>query len=239
MLIIPAIDIIKNSCVRLSEGSYSSVKNYAVAPAAMAQEFVDAGAKHLHIVDLEGAKTGSVVNWDSLLAIRELSGITLQFGGGVRTDADVKCLIDIGINRIIIGSVALLSPDLLQRWIDRFGADQFCVALDLKEGNLTTHGWQKLTQTTLNEIVPVLMKIGVRNFLSTDIRKDGMLSGPNVELYKNLVDTFPTARWFASGGVHSLDDIRKLKTTDVAGVVIGKALYEGTLQLKNALEMQC
>ena len=239
MFIIPAIDIIQNSCVRLTEGSYSSVKNYTIAPEVMAKEFIDAGATHLHVVDLEGAKQGNVINWDALLAIRKLKGITLQFGGGVRSDADVHRLIDIGIDRIIVGSIALLSPNILQQWIERFGSERFCVALDFKDGNIATHGWQKITHSTYNDVVPGLIKIGVKNFLSTDIRKDGMMSGPNFELYKNLVSTFPSADWFASGGIHSLEDILQLKTTGVTGAVIGKALYEGKLRLKDILEMQC
>jgi len=239
MLIIPAIDIIQNSCVRLTEGSYSSVKNYSVSPEVMAKEFIDAGAIHLHVVDLEGAKKGNVVNWNALVAIRKLKGMTLQFGGGVRSDADVHRLIDIGIDRIIVGSIALLSPNILQQWINRFGSERFCVALDFKDGNIATHGWQHVTQSTYQDVVPALIKIGIKYFLSTDIRKDGMMSGPNIDLYKNLVSTFPSADWFASGGVHSLEDICQLKATGVTGAIIGKALYEGRLQLKEILEMQC
>ncbi|HMD14249.1 MAG TPA: 1-(5-phosphoribosyl)-5-[(5-phosphoribosylamino)methylideneamino]imidazole-4-carboxamide isomerase [Bacteroidota bacterium] len=239
MFIIPAIDIIQNSCVRLTEGSYASVKNYTVSPEVMAKEFLDAGATYLHVVDLEGAKKGTVVNWNSLLAIRKLKGITLQFGGGVRSDADVIRLIDIGVDRIIVGSIALLSPNILQEWIDRFGSERFCIALDFKDGTIATHGWQKVTQSTYQDVVPGLIKIGVKNFLSTDIRKDGMMNGPNFELYKNLVSTFPSADWFASGGVHSLEDICQLKATGVTGAIIGKALYEGTLHVKDILEIQC
>ena len=239
MFIIPAIDIIQNSCVRLTEGSYSSVKNYTISPEDMGKEFLNSGATHLHVVDLEGAKQGNVVNWNALRAIRKLKGMILQFGGGVRSDVDVIRLIDIGVDRIIVGSIALLSPDILQEWIDRFGSERFCVALDFKDGNIATHGWQQVSQSKYADVVPALLKIGVKNFLSTDIRKDGMMSGPNVELYKNLVGTFPSACWYASGGVHSPEDICQLKTTGVAGAVIGKALYEGKLRLKDILELQC
>jgi phosphoribosylformimino-5-aminoimidazole carboxamide ribotide isomerase len=239
MHVIPAIDIFHDQCVRLTEGNFAMRTDYSFDPFLMAKRFVNAGATHLHVVDLEGAKEGCVVNWSSIEKIRQLNNLFLQVGGGVRTEAEAERLIALGIDRVIVGSIALRSFDVFQRWCVRFGSDRFCIAVDVKDGFLATDGWQEVGSKTIEEILPQFLEIGVRCFLSTDIRRDGTLSGPNIALYSSLVKAFPNVEWIASGGVRSHDDLRALEHAGVAGVVIGKAFYEGTLRLEEMLKPPC
>lgn len=239
MQIIPAIDIIGGKCVRLKEGRFSDRTEYSVALHEIAQRFKQSGARYLHVVDLDGAKEGHVVNWDTISQILSCKGLQVQVGGGVRTDDDVERLLQLGAVRVVVGSVAIQSPEIIQTWCGKFGASNFCVALDVKDGILAHSGWQKNGSVEFGSIVLKMKEFGINRILTTDIRKDGMLTGPNVELYKNAVQTFPGIEWIASGGVHTRDDIRALETTGVAGVVIGKALYEGTLRLEDVIGAQC
>ena len=231
MHIIPAIDIYQNRCVRLTKGSFAARRDYGLDPFETALRFSDAGARYLHVVDLEGAEKGCIVNWPSLVDVRGVPNIFIQAGGGVRHRNDVEKLLGLGMNRVIVGSIAFTAREIFEQWIEEFGAGCFCVALDILDGRIAYAGWKTLGKETIEEVVPALLESGIRTFLSTDIQKDGMLEGSNVELYKNLVHRFPEVEWIASGGVRSLDDIRKLEQIGVGGVVIGKALYEGILSL--------
>ena len=231
MQILPAIDIFRGACVRLTQGNYSRSQSYPSTPREMAERFVAAGAKWIHVVDLEGAKEGRVMNWDAIAAVRSLGGAAMQVGGGVRTTAEVERLVGLGVDRIIVGSVALLQREILREWIKTFGAEKFRVALDLRDGLLAVAGWRESSARTIDEVVPGLLDDGITQILSTDISRDGTLAGPNLALYENLAARYPSAAWFASGGVRSVDDIEKLRTTGVAGVIVGKAIYEGTITL--------
>mgnify|MGYP001253978530 CR=1 FL=1 len=233
MRIIPSIDIYQNRCVRLKQGDFSARTDYELEPSAMAGQLVHSGARHLHIVDLEGAKAGRIVNWHSIEKIRRIQEITIQAGGGVRTAEDVDRMLQSGVNRVVIGSVALRSPETLKLWIGRHGADAFCVAIDIKDGQAAYQGWQELDQSDLSGVIARLVDIGVSRFLSTDIRRDGMMQGPNLELYRTLIGEFPAVEWLASGGVRSKEDVRDLENVGVAGVIIGKALHEGAMDLRD------
>ncbi len=239
MQIIPAIDIFQNQCVRLTQGSFAQRTDYGMFPSDVARRFLSEGARYLHVVDLEGAKEGKVINWDAIASVATLAGPRMEVGGGIRTDDEVQRLFDYGVDRLVLGSVALRSRDLLVRWIAKYGAGKFCVALDVHDGRIAYAGWQLTGDQTIERAAEQLLSGGVRTFLSTDIARDGRLAGPNIALYRDLVRNFPQAEWIASGGVRSLEDVASLRQTGVAGAVIGKALYEGALKLSEILGAEC
>lgn len=235
MQIIPAIDIFENQCVRLTGGVFASRKDYSLDPYEMARTFVRAGASHLHIVDLEGAKDGRVVNWSSIEKILSLEDVAVQVGGGIRTEEEIERLIGLGAKRIIIGSIAVRSQELFYSWVKRFSPKLFCVALDLKDGKLAFEGWQQFDSSDLPGVILRMIDLGIDRVLSTDIRRDGLLAGPNLDLYRKLIGDFPAVEWIASGGVRSEEDVQALEEAGVAGVIIGKALYEGKIKLNELL----
>jgi phosphoribosylformimino-5-aminoimidazole carboxamide ribotide isomerase len=239
MRVIPAIDIFDGKCVRLREGNFSTRRVYEDDPLKAATRFVEAGARWLHVVDLEGAKEGRVVNWPQLSAIMSLDNVAVQAGGGVRTIEDVSRLLASGARRIILGSVAINSPSLFEEWLKRFGPERFCIAVDVKDGFLVSNGWQSKEATPLDEVVRRIEAIGVTAFLCTDVKRDGTMCGPNIGLYETLARQFPTLEWIASGGVATKDDLTALEKTKVAGVVVGKALYEGTLGMDDLARFGC
>jgi phosphoribosylformimino-5-aminoimidazole carboxamide ribotide isomerase len=238
MRIIPAIDIINGECVRLTEGDYSTRQAYG-DPVSAARRFAAAGARWLQVVDLEGAREGRVVNWSSLSAILGLDGIQVQFGGGVRSAEDASRIFDLGAQRIIVGSIAVASPQLFQEWIERFSAERFGVAVDVKGAVLVSHAWLTEEVTPLAEVITRVKNLGVRTMLCTDVTRDGTLTGPNIALYKRLVGEFPSLRWIAAGGVRSREDLLALKETKVDAVVVGKAFYDGTLTDADLREFSC
>ncbi|HLX12310.1 MAG TPA: 1-(5-phosphoribosyl)-5-[(5-phosphoribosylamino)methylideneamino]imidazole-4-carboxamide isomerase [Bacteroidota bacterium] len=239
MQIFPAIDIFNGRCVRLTEGLFSQQKNYDVSPRDMAEQFAAAGAKQLHVVDLEGAKEGHVVNWDALTQVLAVQGISVQVGGGIRTEDDVQRLLNLGAKRVVVGSLAARSPETLSEWAKKFGPESFCAALDLKDGKIATNGWQDSEEFSLAKFVASMANIGVVRILSTDIRRDGLLAGPNISLYRELVTGFPSMEWIASGGVRSKEDIVELATTGVEGAIIGKAIYEKAIPLDELFRTVC
>lgn len=238
MRIIPAIDIINGECVRLTEGDFATKRAYG-DPVSAARRFAAAGASWLHVVDLEGAKEGRVVNWSSLSAIMALDNIYVQIGGGVRTAEDAARLLGLGAKRIVVGSIAITSPRLFEEWIKQFGPESFCVAVDIKQGALVSQAWLVEEPVPLAEVVNRVKDLGIQTLLCTDVMRDGTLAGPNVDLYKQLVGEFPSLRWIASGGVRSRDDLMELQKTKVDGVVLGKALHDGTLNAGDLAEFLC
>ena len=239
MRVIPAIDIFAGRCVRLREGNFSTRNVYADDPLKVAMRFAEAGARWLHVVDLEGAKEGRVINWSQLSAIMSLDNVAVQAGGGVRTMEDVARLLSSGARRIIIGSVAVRAPALFEEWLSRFGPERFCIAVDVKDGFLVSNGWQSKEQTPIYDVVRRMQGLGVEAFLCTDVNLDGTMSGPNIALYETLVRQFPSVEWIASGGVRTKDDLTALERTKVSGVVVGKALYEGTLGIEEIARFSC
>jgi len=237
MLIIPAIDIYDGKCVRLRQGDYEQKTVYAASPAEVAQQFVDAGFRYLHIVDLQGAKEKKVVNWDSIASILKVPDIQIEIGGGVRTTDDVRRLIDIGTTRVIIGSVAAKSPELLEDWIQQFGADRMVAGMDVKNGSVAISGWLEDSHVDPMHFVLDLIKRGTKIFICTDISRDGMLGGVNIEFFQNLKLMFPNISIIASGGISMLDDIRALDKVNLSGVIVGKAIYEGKIDISELAKL--
>jgi phosphoribosylformimino-5-aminoimidazole carboxamide ribotide isomerase len=233
MLIIPAIDIFDGQCVRLRQGDYAQKTVYAAPPAEVAGQFAAAGFSSLHVVDLQGAKEKKIVNWDSLSSILALPGIEVEAGGGVRTTDDIRRLIDLGAERVVIGSVAAKSPELVEYWIQQFGAHRIVVGMDVKNGSVAISGWLEDSRRAPTDFILDLIRRGAERFVCTDISRDGMLGGVNSEFYTDLKSAFPSLTIIASGGISTLEDIYALKRANLAGVIIGKALYEGRLSLQD------
>ncbi len=232
MLAIPAIDIYEGRCVRLQQGDYSRQTVYAGSPSEAARQFADAGISFLHVVDLQGAKEKKIVNWDSLSSVVSVPGIAIEVGGGIRTSDDIRRLIDLGAQRVIIGSVAAKSPELAEYWIQQFGNERIVIGVDVKNGSIAVSGWLEDAQREPVFFLQDMIKRGASTFICTDISKDGMLQGPNVEFYKGLTAAFPAAAIIASGGFARAADLVSLLASKVQGVVIGKAIYEGTISLE-------
>jgi phosphoribosylformimino-5-aminoimidazole carboxamide ribotide isomerase len=227
MLIYPAIDIYQGKCVRLKRGDFAAQTVYSDSPVEVARAYLDAGLTFLHIVDLDGAKEGRRVNQDALAAILQLPGIRAQVGGGIRDRSDITSLLDAGATRVIVSSVAVNSPHLVRDWVREFGLDRFVVAADIRGGVVAHRGWLERANLTPSIFIETMKQAGVINFLCTDIDRDGMLAGPNLQLYSSLEAEFPSLQFIASGGVSQLSDVENLRTAGCAGVVVGKALYEG------------
>ena len=239
MQIIPAIDVIAGKCVRLSEGRLESSKDYGIGAADMAGRFARAGAGCLHLVDIEGAMAGHFTNWPVVEAIGAIEGLHTQVGGGIRTEEDVERLLSAGVHRVVLGSLVIHSPAIVGQWAQRFGPDRFCVAIDLKNGDIAYAGWQRTSRVRLDDIVSGMMGYGITHFLSTDVQRDGMLKGPNVAMYAEHVRAFPNAHWLASGGVDSIESLKELQQTGVDGVVVGKAFFEGILTYEECVRKLC
>lgn len=233
MYIYPAMDIYEGRCVRLRQGDFSRRTTYGDYPSAVALAFHNLGFTHLHVVDLEGARSGKIVNVEALGAILSASAIRAQVGGGIRTDEDVDMLISMGAGRAVVGSVAVEHPERLAGWIKRFGAGRIVVAIDLREGRLAVEGWEKQSERRHEEFIAEMESIGVRSILCTDIERDGMLNGPNIPLYDALRQRFPGMELIASGGVGVVEDLSLLDRVGVDGVIIGKAWYEGRIRVSD------
>jgi len=232
MLIIPAIDIYDGKCVRLRQGDYDQKTVYAASPEEVARKFAGAGFKLLHVVDLQGAKEKKIVNWDSISSIVKVPGLKMEIGGGIRTTEDIRRLIEIGVSRVVIGSIAARSPELAEYWIKQFGADRIVVGMDVKNGSVAISGWLEDSHLEPMNFVLDLVKRGTKIFICTDISRDGMLGGVNIEFFRNLISAFPKISIVASGGISTLADIQVLKQFKLAGVIVGKAIYEGRLTME-------
>lgn len=231
MLILPAIDIYNGKCVRLQQGDFNRQTVYNDSPAAVAESFRKAGLSFLHLVDLEGAQVGRVMNWEALSSICSLDGVRTQIGGGIRTVDDVGKLFGIGATRAILGSLAVDSPHLVREWLLEFGSDRFVIAVDIKDGRVASKGWAEKSGPP-EAFLQQMIDIGARRFLCTDVSRDGMLAGPNIYLYRELMSAFPEVELLASGGVTRLDDLRTLREAGCAGAIVGKALYENKITLE-------
>lgn len=236
--VIPAIDLRGGRVVRLQQGDYERQTTYDFDALELAARYRDDGATWLHLVDLDGARSGSLENIKSIDAIAR-SGIKLQAGGGVRERDDLERLFDAGVDRVVLGSVAIRSPTLVAEWLPHYGRDQLTIALDSRyiDGNWTlpSAGWTETEAATLDELAAFYAKAGARHLLCTDIARDGMLAGFNLELYEHLRDIAPALRVQASGGVRSIDDIDGARDAGASAVILGRALLEGRFTLKEAL----
>ncbi|WP_026763410.1 1-(5-phosphoribosyl)-5-[(5-phosphoribosylamino)methylideneamino]imidazole-4-carboxamide isomerase [Sediminibacterium salmoneum] len=232
MEIIPAIDIIDGKCVRLTEGDYAQKTIYNANPLEVAQSFADAGIKRLHLVDLDGAKAGKVTNWKVLETIASNTSLIIDFGGGIKTEADLKLVYESGASLATIGSLAVKDPDLFESWIQQYGADKFLLGADVKGEFIAIGGWLQVSDQTIIQFIEKYIRKGITQLFCTDISKDGRLEGPSLELYQQITQAFPDLHFIASGGVSSMEDIHALREIGCKGVIVGKAIYEGRIKIE-------
>jgi phosphoribosylformimino-5-aminoimidazole carboxamide ribotide isomerase len=232
MRIIPAIDIIDGKCVRLTQGDYSQKKIYNENPTEVAKQFQDAGLSFLHLVDLDGAKAGKVVNWNVVEAICNETNLKVDFGGGIKTEEQIKQLISLGIQQVNLGSIAVKDPHMVQEWIEKFGAEKIILSADAKNEMIAISGWQEDSSILITDFLRDYIHKGIEYVTCTDISTDGMLTGPNIALYTKILLTFPQLNVIASGGVSCIDDLHELNQIGVDGVIVGKAIYEDRIKLK-------
>lgn len=230
--LIPAIDIINGQCVRLTKGDYDQKTVYRDSPAEVAREFEALGFQRLHVVDLDGAKSKHIVNDEVLKAITTETSLTVDFGGGIKTDEDIEKAFEAGAAMVTVGSIAVTNPDLFLGWIEKYGAQRMILGADVRNGKISINGWK---EDSTEDLLPFLRKYidrGVRNVLCTEISKDGTLSGPAIDLYRQVMDVYPQLHLIASGGVSSKEDIMALDAAGIPAVVFGKAIYEGRINLE-------
>ena len=231
MEIIPAIDIIDGKCVRLTQGDYSQKKVYNENPLEVAKEFEDAGLKRLHLVDLDGAKAGAVKNWKVLETIAGKTQMVIDFGGGIKTDKDVQIVFDSGAALATVGSIAVKNEEELVRWVSHFGAGKFLLGADVKNEKIAVGGWLETTDIWIYDFIGKYVQHNIRQLFCTDVSKDGKLEGPSTDLYKSIIEKFPELYFIASGGVSSVKDLEDLESIGCKGAIVGKAIYEGRINL--------
>lgn len=231
--IIPAIDIIDGKCVRLSQGAYDSKKVYHDKPAEIAKRFADAGLIRLHVVDLDGAKKGKIVNYRALEQICEGTSLLVDFGGGIGSDDDTRIAFECGTHQLSIGSVAVKKRELFLSWLSRYGADKIILCADTRDNRIAVSGWLENTHEDISSFLAQNIKDGVKEVLCTEISRDGLLQGPALDLYSRLRDEFPDLKLIASGGVADISDVEALIALGIDGIVIGKAIYEGRISLND------
>jgi phosphoribosylformimino-5-aminoimidazole carboxamide ribotide isomerase len=231
MLIIPAIDLIEGKCVRLTQGDYSQKTIYNENPVEVAKQFEDAGLTHLHLVDLDGAKAKKVINWKVLERIANQTKLNIDFGGGVQSDDDLKTVFESGAKQVTGGSVAVKNPEMFENWLKTYGSEQIILGADARNERVAVSGWEEGTAIWVYDFVEEWVAKGVRYAVSTDVAKDGLLQGPSFDLYKNLQERCPDLQIVASGGVSNMTDLEKLSETNIYGVIVGKAIYEGRIAL--------
>ena len=236
--LIPAIDIIGGQCVRLTKGDYDQKTVYRNSPAEVAKEFEQIGFKRLHVVDLDGAKSKHIVNEQVLKAITAETNLVVDFGGGIKTDADIEKAFSAGASMVTVGSIAVTDPDRFMGWLEKYGASRIILGADVRNGKISINGWKEDSGEALLPFMKKYIDAGVRNVLCTEISKDGTLAGPAIDLYKEMMATYPELHLIASGGVSSIDDIKALEAAGIPAVVFGKAIYEGKINLKELWDWQ-
>ncbi|MDR2914471.1 MAG: 1-(5-phosphoribosyl)-5-[(5-phosphoribosylamino)methylideneamino]imidazole-4-carboxamide isomerase [Tannerella sp.] len=231
--LIPAIDIIDGKCVRLTQGDYDSKKVYNEDPVEVAKMFEGCGIKRLHVVDLDGAREGRIVNYKVLNHIAAKTSLVIDFGGGLKTDKDLEIAFDNGAQMITGGSIAVKSPELFYKWLTQFGNERIILGADAKDEKIAVGGWQETTTTDLIPFIEEFHKRGIKKVICTDISRDGMLQGPSTELYKKIRTALPDIYLIASGGISSVKDIETLDNAGIPAVIFGKAIYEGHIKLND------
>ncbi len=238
MEIIPAIDIIDGKCVRLTHGDYNQKKVYNENPLEVAKEFEDAGISRLHLVDLDGAKAGAVKNWKVLETIAGKTSLVIDFGGGVKAEKDVHIVLDSGAAFVTVGSIALKDEPLFTTWLNTIGAGKFLLGADVRDEKITVSGWLEQTTIWIYDFIESYMGKGITQVFCTDVSKDGAMEGPSLALYKNILEKFPGLHFIASGGVSNMEDVYALQEAGCSGVIIGKAIYEGKILLKDLTKLK-
>ena len=234
--LIPAIDIINGQCVRLTKGDYNQKKVYHDDPVAVAKEFEALGFRRLHIVDLDGAKSKHIVNDAVLRGITSATSLTVDFGGGIKTEEDIEKAFEAGAAMVTIGSVAVTDPDLFIGWLKKYGPEKLILGADVRNGMISINGWKEDSSEPLLPFLRKYIDAGVVNVLCTEISKDGTLQGPAVALYKEVMANYPQLHLIASGGVSRQEDIEELEREGIPAVVFGKAIYEGRIDLKSLIK---
>ena len=236
MIIFPAIDIKDKKCVRLTQGDFDKVNVYGEDPSIMAKKWADYGAEFIHVVNLNGSRDEIGINDETLAKVAKSVDVPIQVGGGIRDEKRVKELLDLGINRVIVGTMAIENKELLKELIEKYKAEKIVVSIDAKNGKVATHGWEKVSDIDSVDLCKELEQIGVKTIVYTDISKDGMLEGPNFNIYKELSQK-TSLDIIASGGVTSIDDVKRLLDMNMYGAIIGKALYDNRIDLKEVLDL--
>ena len=234
--LIPAIDIINGQCVRLTKGDYEQKKIYNNNPAEVAREFERLGFKRLHVVDLDGAKSKHIVNDAVLKAITSSTNLIVDFGGGIKTEADIEKAFAAGAAMVTVGSIAVTQPELFMQWLEKYGAERMILGADVRNGKISINGWKEDSAEDLLPFLKQYVDKGVHNVLCTEISKDGTLSGPATDLYKQIMSEYPNLHLIASGGISSNEDIEELNCNNIPAVVIGKAFYEGRIDINKLLK---
>ena len=232
MTIIPAIDIINGKCVRLTKGDYAQQKIYNDNPVEVAKQFEDAGITRLHMVDLDGAKAGAIVNLKVLEAVAANTKLIIDFGGGIKKINDIENVFNAGAAIATIGSLAVKHPEILEEWLMEFGADKFLIGADVLEEKIKISGWLEDGGINIFDFIGKMIGLGVINIFCTDISKDGAMQGPSILLYKKIIADYPEINLIASGGVTSVNDLQELKTIGCKAAIVGKAIYEGNITLE-------
>ncbi|WP_115461812.1 1-(5-phosphoribosyl)-5-[(5-phosphoribosylamino)methylideneamino]imidazole-4-carboxamide isomerase [Winogradskyella aurantiaca] len=232
MRIIPAIDIIDGKCVRLTKGDYNTKKVYNEDPLEVAKSFEDSGIEYLHLVDLDGAKASHIVNYNVLEAIATRTGLKIDFGGGLKSNNDLKIAFESGANQITGGSIAVKDPGLFESWINTHGSEKIILGADAKDGKIATSGWLENSELDLIPFIASYETKGITYVICTDISKDGMLQGPSFSLYEAILKRNPSIKLIASGGISKFEELPQLEELGCEGVIIGKAIYENRISLK-------
>ena len=239
MKIIPAIDIIGGKCVRLSKGDYSTQKTYSENPLDMAKQFEDFGVNYLHVVDLDGAKAKQIINYKTLELLATKTNLIVDFGGGIKSEEDVKIAFNSGVKQITVGSIAAQNPKLMLEWLQNYGNEKIILGADCKNRKIATNGWLESSEDDVVSFIQEYEKNGFVYSIVTDIEKDGMLQGPAFDLYDEILSETNQIKLIASGGITTIDDVIKLSEMGCEGAIIGKAIYEGTINLKNLMQLPC
>ncbi len=232
MQIIPAIDIIDGKCVRLTQGDYNQKTIYNEVPLEVALQFQDAGLQRLHLVDLDGAKAGAVKNWKVLEQLTAKTSLVIDFGGGIKKEDDLTIVFNSGAAYATIGSLAVKEETVFVEWIKKYGANKFLLGADVKEEKIAVAGWLETTDIWIYDFIEKYMSHGIQQLFCTDVSKDGKLEGPSVVLYKQIFEKFPSLHFIASGGVSSMSDLEVLREAGCLGAIVGKAIYENRISLK-------
>lgn len=232
MILVPAIDIINGQCVRLTKGDYDTKKVYSESPLEVAKAFEGAGLTHVHVVDLDGARAKHIVNSKVLETIATKTSLQVDFGGGIKSKIDLQTAFDCGASMVTLGSIAVSNPELVLEWLETFGAEKLILGADAKDRRIATHGWEQDSGIDVLDFVKDYTQKGFEHVLCTDVAKDGMLAGPSLELYYELIAAMPDISLIASGGITTMDDIYQCAELGCSAAVIGKAIYEGKIALK-------
>lgn len=233
--LVPAIDLIEGKCVRLTQGDYSTRKVYNEDPLEVAKQFEGNGIRRLHVVDLDGARVGHIVNYRILERLATRTSLIIDFGGGLKAEGDLEIAFESGAQKVTGGSIAVKDPERFTTWIKKFGCERIILGADAKEKKIAISGWKETTELELISFIQSYYDKGITQVICTDIARDGMLQGPSIALYQEILDALPNLTLIASGGVSSVADIERLQEAGIPAVIFGKALYEGRIQLKDLL----